>query len=236
MPAILQLIAIISLVLGVLCAAWIAYDETRHPQHMWIMNLVWPLTALFGSLIIVWFYLRHGRAAGHGHGHGHGHGADTPFPISVAKGVLHCGSGCTLGDIVAEWLLVLFPAIAVALGWQVIFPDKIFAAWIADYVFAFGFGIAFQYYSIKPMRSLSPRQGLIAALKADTLSLTAWQLGMYGFMAIAHFWIFGTLLGIALSPTSPVFWFMMQIAMLCGFVTAYPVNWWLIRVGIKEAM
>ena len=29
---------------------------------------------------------------------------------------------------------------------------------------------------------------------------------------------------------------MMQIAMICGFVTAYPVNWWLIRVGIKEAM
>jgi hypothetical protein len=29
---------------------------------------------------------------------------------------------------------------------------------------------------------------------------------------------------------------MMQIAMLCGFVTSYPVNWWLVRSGIKEAM
>jgi hypothetical protein len=29
---------------------------------------------------------------------------------------------------------------------------------------------------------------------------------------------------------------MMQIAMLCGFVTAYPVNWWLIRTGVKELM
>ncbi len=27
----------------------------------------------------------------------------------------------------------------------------------------------------------------MAALKADTLSLTAWQVGMYGFMAIAQF-------------------------------------------------
>mgnify|MGYP000371436005 CR=1 FL=1 len=29
---------------------------------------------------------------------------------------------------------------------------------------------------------------------------------------------------------------MMQIAMLCGLVVAYPVNAWLIRKGIKEAM
>jgi hypothetical protein len=28
----------------------------------------------------------------------------------------------------------------------------------------------------------------------------------------------------------------MQIAMLAGFLTSYPVNWWLIRRGAKEAM
>ena len=29
---------------------------------------------------------------------------------------------------------------------------------------------------------------------------------------------------------------MMQLAMLPGFFTAYPVNWWLIRKKIKEAI
>jgi hypothetical protein len=29
---------------------------------------------------------------------------------------------------------------------------------------------------------------------------------------------------------------MMQIAMVVGFLTTYPVNWWLIRKGIKEKM
>jgi len=29
---------------------------------------------------------------------------------------------------------------------------------------------------------------------------------------------------------------MMQIAMLIGFLTAYPVNWWLLRAGLKEKM
>ena len=39
-----------------------------------------------------------------------------------------------------------------------------------------------------------------------------------------------------LRPDMPGLWFAMQAAMLCGFVTAYPVNWWLIRSGVKERM
>ena len=59
---------------------------------------------------------------------------------------------------------------------------------------------------------------------------------MYGFMALTHFLLFGRLLGVALRPDSVEFWFMMQLTMLCGLVTAYPVNWLLLRRGIKEAM
>jgi hypothetical protein len=42
--------------------------------------------------------------------------------------------------------------------------------------------------------------------------------------------------GHELEKTSPLFWFMMQIAMLAGFATSYPVNWWLLRKQIKEVM
>ena len=54
---------------------------------------------------------------------------------------------------------------------------------------------------------------------------------MYGWMAVVHFGIFGEI-----PKTQPVFWFMMQIAMLVGFTTSYPVNWWLVRSGLKEKM
>ena len=39
-----------------------------------------------------------------------------------------------------------------------------------------------------------------------------------------------------LDAGSPVYWFLMQIGMILGFFTAYPVNVWLIKRGIKEAM
>ena len=77
------------------------------------------------------------------------------------------------------------------------------------------------------MRNVSFVEGIKAAVKADILSLTSWQIGMYGWMAIATFLVFGH----ELSKTDFVFWFMMQIAMLAGFVTSYPVNWWLLRSG-----
>ena len=56
--------------------------------------------------------------------------------------------------------------------------------WIVDYIFAFAFGIVFQYFAIAPMRGLRLPAGHVAALKADTLSLTAWEIGLFGWMAL----------------------------------------------------
>jgi hypothetical protein len=220
----------LSIALGVLCAAWIVADLSRRPAHMGVMNLVWPLCGLFGSLPLLWFYRRYG------HSHEGKDGNDVPFAVSVAKGTLHCGAGCTLGDLLAESLAHVLPGALILFGWHSLFEERIFATWVLDYVFAFAIGIGFQYFAIAPMRGLGPVKGLTAALKADTASLTSWQVGMYGLMAIAHFLVFKLVFDASVTPASPVFWFAMQIAMVAGFATAYPVNWWLIRAGIKEKM
>jgi hypothetical protein len=242
-PYWLHILSVVALALGFGCAGLIALDEIRHPQKMWIMNVVWPIVALFGTLVTVWGYFRYGRlATKDAAARAEAEGRDplnmtkTPFPVMVGKGTSHCGAGCTLGDICAEWLAFAVPAVAVWLGWHSLFSEKIFAVWVLDYIFAFAIGVAFQYFTIVPMRGLSPGAGVWKALKADTLSLTAWQVGMYGFMAVAHFYLFKHLLGAKLEVASAEFWFMMQIAMIFGFATSYPVNWWLIRSGIKEKM
>jgi hypothetical protein len=243
LPQWLQIVSVASLAVAALCAIVIAMDEATHPQHMWIMNIVWPVTALFGSVIALWGYFLYGRLAAHEktipamkRGEKPPSKALTPFPIMVAKGTCHCGAGCCIGDILAEGLAFFVPAVAIWLGWESVFQEKMFAVWIADYLFAFTLGIAFQYFTIKPMRNLSPSRGLVEALKADSLSLTAWQFGMYGFMAFAHFYLFQHLLGVRLEVTSAVFWLVMQGAMIAGFATSYPINWWLISKGIKEKM
>lgn len=242
-PVWLHVLSIASLVLGAACAVLIVADLLRHDQHMWIMNVVWPVTALFGTVWIVWQYFTYGRPAEHARAHAAmQRGGEmpskklTPFPVITANGALHCGCGCTLGDILAEWLVFLVPAVAVWFDWHGLFSEKMYATWVVDYLFAYAFGIVFQYFTIKPMRNLSVGRGICEAVKADTLSLTVWQVGMYGFMAFAYFYLFGQLLGARLEADRVEFWFMMQIAMLCGFVTSFPVNWWLIRSGVKEKM
>lgn len=230
MPEWLQILSIASLVLAGLCAAIVAVDLVKHQQKMWIMNVVWPITALYAGPLAVLAYFKAGRLSSkksvrEAKARGEENpGKKKPFWQIAAVGSTHCGSGCTLGDLAAEWIVFAAPI--------VIFGHKMFGAWLLDFIFAYLFGIAFQYFTIKPMKNLSPGQGLWAAIKADTLSLTAWQIGMYGWMAIATFVLFGR----EIPKTSPVFWFMMQIAMLAGFITSYPVNWWLIRKGMKEAM
>ena len=65
------------------------------------------------------------------------------------------------------------------------------------------------------------------------LSLTAFEIGLFGWMAIMVFVLFPSS---PLHPISHVYWFLMQIGMILGFATSWPANVWLIRKGIKEAM
>lgn len=240
-PSWFHSLAIYALAFGVLCSVVILVDVLKHPQPMGVMNVVWPVTALFGTVITLWGYLRYGRAPARGVpqrvGSEQPEGLSSqPFAVAAGKGALHCGAGCMIGDVIAEWLAFMVPTIAVWLGWHSVFEQKIFAVWVLDFIFAFALGIVFQYFAIVPMRKLSPSQGIAAAVKADALSLSSWQIGMYGFMAFAQFYWFKRAFGAQAGVDTPEFWFAMQIAMVGGFMTAYPVNWWLIRSGIKERM
>ncbi len=137
---------------------------------------------------------------------------------------LHCGAGCTLGDLVAEWLTFFA-------GWTIA-GTTLLASYVVDFIAAFLIGIAFQYFAVKGMKQLSRGEALKSALKADTLSISAFQIGMYGWMAITRFLIFER----PLHPNEAVFWFMMQIGMLLGLATTLPVNAWLVKSGVKEKM
>lgn len=249
-----SLIAVVALIVGVVSAAVIIVDILAgHPQRMAIMNAVWPINALYLGPIGLWAYWTMGRpmamtqrrqeemqhetgghvttmpqrgkmATGHGKVQVHGHG-DKPFWQTVFVGVCHCGAGCTLGDVVAEFAVFF---LGVTIARVAIRPEL-----IGDYILAFALGILFQYFAIVPMRHLSPGKGIVAALKADALSLTAFEVGLFGWMLLTRFVFFRAA---PLHPDEARYWFMMQIGMALGFLTSYPMNWWLIRRGIKEAM
>ncbi len=136
----------------------------------------------------------------------------------------HCGAGCTLGDTIAEVSIFAFGIV-----W---FGSKMGTAFALDFALAYAFGILFQFFTIAPMRNLGVAQGLWAAIKADTISLVAFEIGMFGFMALNRMVFFEK----PPEPNTVTYWFLMQIAMIVGFFTSYPANWALVKFGLKEKM
>lgn len=218
---------------GVILTFLVYIDTRRYRQPMRIMGIVWPLTMLWSSWVGLVAYLWFGRAKSKmgSMDMSKESNMDSNMDMSkmkmdgskpkwqgVALSALHCGAGCTLADIIGE---------SISGGMAL----SIYTGWILDFILALAIGVYFQYMAIQQMGRIKTRAAIGRALKIDFLSLTAWQVGMYGFMAIYIFCFGG-----AVNRLSFEFWFVMQFAMLAGFMLSYPMNIFLIRIGLKKAM
>jgi hypothetical protein len=226
----LTAVAWISLLTALACTAWIVYDmfAAGHRQQMLVMEWVWPVTALYAGPLAVWGYRRFGRPSSPRWRRESGleEAPEKPDWATYAVGVSHCGAGCTLGDIIAETLIFVF---GLAIAGQVLVAE-----YVGDYLLAVALGLGFQYFAIAPARGLGVREGLVAAAKADIVSLTAFEVGLFAWMGFQAMVLFPAPHHI--HPDTPVYWLGMQIGMCLGFLTAMPINAWLINRGIKEAM
>jgi len=218
-PAWLKTLAAIYIPLSIASAILVSTDIflLGRRQNMRIMEAAWPLTILYWGPIGLLFYYWFGssRVAGGKH-------AETPMWQATFNSAAHCGAGCALGDFIGTWVVF-------ATGVK-LFGSEMASNYLITFVLAYVFGVFFQYFAIAPLQGLDLRRGVIAAIKVDTLSLLAYQLGMFAFMG------FQSRVYPDQQPTSLSFWLLMQIAMVLGFATTKPVNWWLIRCGIKEKM
>jgi hypothetical protein len=234
----LQELALLSISVSVICAAVIVADQIFHPQKMSVMNVVWPVTALYFSVFALWTYFVWGRKQSRKTARAmppvrveSDTEADArrvqhfgpPTTEQVAVSTSHCGAGCMIADVVCEsWI---------ASAGIVLFGSMLWAQYAMDFAAAWLLGVVFQYMAIKPMRDdLSVGGAIAAAIKADTLSIVAFQVGMYAWMALVHYKL------PHLMPSNAVFWLAMQVGMIFGFATSYPINRWLIAAGLKEAM
>lgn len=103
-PLWLTTLAWISLILGVASSLVVSLDLRRHPQPMSIMNVVWPLCALAGHVLVLYFYWRCARTT-HAEAHHAHHHSSQPMAVKIGKSTLHCGAGCTAGILSPKpWL------------------------------------------------------------------------------------------------------------------------------------
>ena len=137
----------------------------------------------------------------------------------VLGSTMHCAAGDGVGIIVGA---------ALAAQWR-------FASWAdfsLEYVLGFGFGWAvFQAFAMREMAGGNYLRSLRQTFLPELLSMNLLMTGM----VVTRRLLMSQIEGSA-DPLTVGFWFVLSMALIVGFVLAYPMNWWLVANGLKHGM
>jgi hypothetical protein len=101
-----------------------------------------------------------------------------------------------------------------------------------EYGLGFGFGwTIFQALFMRDMAGGSYRRSLASTFLPEFLSMNFLMAGMMPIASLGRIAVGGNF-----SPLTAEFWFVMSMALLTGFIVAYPINWWLVAKGLKHGM
>ncbi|MHA7295540.1 DUF4396 domain-containing protein, partial [Arthrobacter sp. HLT1-21] len=195
--------------LGVISAALVLYDiyGRRNRQPNAAMGIVWPISALYLGPFGLWAYNRWGKTrsstpegpAAQSEKDLHGKALTGSTPGGAAATVGHfigvplvVASGLTIAGTNLWVLIIVIALLAIAL------------LFVYEYFFASRTG-----------RSTAGKNAGVAFLTA-TITVLAFDIGMGGWMLLMHFGNFMP------APTDITFFFLMQIGLVLGFLTAYP--------------
>ena len=137
----------------------------------------------------------------------------------VLGSTMHCvagdGLGILAGAVIGATLALTFPVDVVI-----------------EYALGFGFGwTIFQALFMRDMSGGSYRRALANTFLPEFVSMNVLMAAMMPVAALGRI-----LVGGMPSPLTPEFWFVMSMALLAGFIAAYPMNWWLVARGLKHGM
>lgn len=101
-----------------------------------------------------------------------------------------------------------------------------------EYLLGFAFGwTIFQALFMRDMAGGNYLRSLKMTFLPELLSMNLLMAAMVPTMMILRAWI-----APGAGPVDPAFWFVMSMALLAGFIVAYPMNWWLVASQLKHGM
>ncbi len=202
--------------LAVVSAAFIAYDilGRGHRQRVGAMNLVWPATALYFGPLAVFAYLRYGRLRSEKWQAEHGAASTKDLAAAALTGGTPGGTASLIGHVIGVPLIVLSGVTIAGLDlWAMIAAVAVIAT---AFLFAYEF-----FFSTVPARRLSGGRGVAVAALIAFATVLAFDIGMGGWMLLLHF------SENMPAATTMAFWFLMQLGVVLGTLTALPVVRWL---------
>lgn len=201
--------------LTALSVLYVAYDTFHNPEAN-VMKWGWLLVTLYMGPLAVGLYILADKEPQPG---GHEEFIKPLWRQGIGS-TIHCVAGDATGIILAATITAL-------LG---------FPMWIdliAEYVFGFAFGLLiFQALFMKDMFGGSYWRAVRHSFMPEWLSMNMMMAGMLPVMVLL---MMGRDMR-AMEPTELLYWGTMSLGVIVGFATAYPVNVWLVAVGLKHGL
>jgi uncharacterized protein DUF4396 len=202
--------------LTLLSTAYVAWDVFTNNPELTVMKWGWVLVTLYTGLLGAVLYVmscKEPRPGTHER-------FISPLWKQGVGSTIHCVAGDASG--------IVFAATVTALIGFPMWLDL-----IVEYALGFSFGLfIFQALFMKDMMGGSYRRALTMSLIPEWLSMNMVMAGMIPAMVLL---MMGQDMR-AMEPTHFVYWAAMSASIIVGFVVAYPVNVWLVAVGLKHGM
>ena len=198
-----------------LSAAFVAWDLLTRTPEMKVMKLGWILVVLYTGpvgLLVYWVSCREPEPGTHER-------FVAPLWKQAVGSTVHCMAGDATGIIAAA---IVTSSLHLTMGLDC----------LVEYAAGFAFGLlVFQALFMKEVLQTSYGQAVRRTWLPEWLSMNAVMAGMIPVMVVPMTRDMG-----AMEPSSPRFWGVMSLASLVGLIPAYPVNYWLVKVGLKHGM
>lgn len=202
--------------LAALSTAYVAYDQFRNNPEPTVMRWGFILVTLYmGPLGLLLYVLadKEPRPGEHEQ-------FTSPLWKQGVGSTIHCVAGDATGIILAA-------VVTAALG----LPMRIDL--IVEYVAGFAFGLfIFQSLFMKEMMGGTYWENVRKTFLPEFISMNAMMAGMAPVMSL----LMMARDMRAMEPTELVFWGVMSLGVMVGFATAYPVNVWMVKRGLKHGL
>lgn len=214
-PAWIDPLLILWFTLTGLTVFYLAWDLFTRTPAMKVMKWGWLLVALYTgpvAFIVYWLSCREPVSGTH-------EKFVAPQWKQTVGSTIHCMAGDATGVIVA--------AAVTSLLHTPMWLDS-----IVEYIAGFVFGLfIFQALFMKDMLGGSYIGAVRATVLPEWLSMNGVMAGMIPTMVILMSHDMD-----AMDPGSMRFWGIMSLATLVGAIPSYPINWWLVKKGLKHGM
>src|SRR5947208_4074809 len=204
------------LITAVCCAAYVAWDQFRHNPEPVVMKWGFVLVTLYMGPIGLLLYVMADKEPRHGEHEEF----IKPLWKQGAGSTIHCVAGDATGIILA--------AVSTASLGLPMWLDL-----IVEYLTGFGFGLfIFQSLFMKNMMGGTYWENVTRSFMPEFISMNAMMAGMAPVMSLL---MMGRDMR-AMEPSELLFWGVMSLGVIVGFVAAYSSNVWMVARNLKHGL